>query len=81
MKRGLGVNKQVILADLERAKSSFEATVIGITPSNIKNLREKYNLYVAKYEKFKPLSSYRIDGTASEVIERNSIVLEDNVRF
>ena len=48
MKRGLGINREVLLRDLKRAKISIQSTVIGIIPTKLKVLRNKYRRYIAK---------------------------------
>ena len=80
MKRGLGVNKEVLLCDLESARTSIQSTVIGITPSNIKTLREKYTKHLEKYTKFKYASSYSIDVNGMAVIDSDTVVLKENVK-
>jgi hypothetical protein len=79
MKRGLGINREVILSDLERTRTSLEATVIGITPNNIKILRDKYKKHIGKYDLFNyNKSEYSIDFNGSRILEEEGIVLGEN---
>ena len=57
MKRGLGINREVLLCDLGRAKISIQSTVIRIIPTKLKVLRDEYRRYIAKYYKYRYVSS------------------------
>ena len=71
MKRGQGINKEVLLSDLERLKTSIESTVLGITPSNVKQLREKYQFHIEKYVPFRyGNAKCSIDENGTKIIER-----------
>ena len=79
MKRGQGISKEVLSSDLERLKTSIESTVLGITPTNAKLLREKYQHHLGKYVPFKYGSSkYSIDENGSKIIEKEGIILKEN---
>ena len=79
MKRGQGINREVLLSDLERLRTSIKSTVLGITPSNVKQLRDKYQRHIEKYVLFKyGNSTYVIDENGTKIIEKEGIVLKEN---
>ena len=80
MKRGLGINREVLLCDLERAKISIQSTVIGIIPTKLKVLRDENRRYIAKYYKYRYVSSYVIDHTRSKIIDHDAVVLMENMK-
>ena len=80
MKRGLGINREVLLCDLERAKISIQSTLIGIIPTKLKVLRDEYRRYIAKYYKYRYVSSYVIDHNGSKIIDHDAVVLMENMK-
>ena len=80
MKRGLGINREVLLCDLERAKISIQSTVIGIIPTKLKVSRDEYRRYIAKYYKYRYVSSYVIDHKGSKMIDYDAVVLMGNMK-
>ena len=80
MKRGLGINREVLLCDLKRAKISIQSTLIGIIPTKLKVLRDEYRRYIAKYYKYRYVSSHVIDHNGSKIIDRDAVVLIENMK-
>ena len=78
MQRFVGVNKEVLKCDLERAKISLQATEFGILPTNLKIIRDKY-IHILSKTKYLEGKSV-IDDNALEIIHRYSISLKDNIK-
>ena len=52
----------------------------GEGKSNVEVLRDKYRRNIAKYYKYRYVSSYVIDHNGSKIIDNDAVVLMENIK-
>ena len=72
------VNREEVLCDLDRVRTSISSSDIGIIPSNIKIIRDKYVSGLRKIKHFD--SRFEIDDSAVKILEQDEVVIQSDIK-